>query len=157
MRSLIVLLMAMVICVPAIAEPSADAFQRCAACHLATGEGIPGAFPPLKNRVANIAATAEGRVYLVAVVNVGLMGSITVDGMPYMGVMPAQGALYDAQGISDVLNYSVQVIDAENVAAGWLPYTAAEVESLLAAGSASNGQESMKLRNSLMEQRPELQ
>jgi hypothetical protein len=157
MRTLRLFLLAMVICIPAAAEPSAEGYQRCSACHLAAGEGIPGAFPPLKNRVAKIASTAQGRAYLVSVVNVGLMGSITVDGTPYMGVMPAQGALYDAQGISEVLNYSVQVIDESNVAEDWVPYTAAEVESLLAEGGARNGQESLKLRNALLEQRPELQ
>ena len=38
-------------------EPDKADYQRCAACHLPTGEGIPGAFPPLKGRVAKIAAS----------------------------------------------------------------------------------------------------
>ena len=134
-----------------------EEFQRCAACHLPTGEGIPGAFPPLKNRVAALASTPEGRAYLVAVVNVGLMGSITVDGMPYMGVMPAQGSSYDAQGISRVLNYSVQVVDAKNASADWKSFSVEEVESLLESGGASNGQETMALRNALLAKYPELQ
>lgn len=132
-------------------------YQRCTACHLPTGEGIPGAFPPLKGRVADIAASDEGRSYLVSVVNAGLMGSITVNGVPYMGVMPAQGSSYDAAGISDVLNYSVQVIDQENVQPGWKPFSAEEVTELLKANATATSQSNGKLREALLEQYPELQ
>jgi mono/diheme cytochrome c family protein len=132
-------------------------YQRCAACHLPTGEGIPGAFPPIKGRVAKIAASDEGRSYLVSVVNAGLMGSITVDGISYMGVMPAQGSSYDAAGISDVLNYSVQVIDQANVQPGWKPFSAEEVTQLLKANAAATSQSNGKLREALLEQYPELQ
>jgi mono/diheme cytochrome c family protein len=132
-------------------------YQRCAACHLPTGEGVPGAFPPLKGRVAAFASSEEGRAYLVAVVNVGLLGSITIDGIPYMGVMPAQGSSYDAQGISRALNYSVQVIDAQNVGADWKPFTAEEVEAILETGGASTGSQALELRKSLLAKYPELQ
>jgi mono/diheme cytochrome c family protein len=134
----------------------AAAYQRCAACHLPGGEGIPGAFPPLKGRIAAMAASEEGRAYLVAVIQGGLMGSITVNGTPYMGVMPAQGASYDAQDISQVLNYAVQVIDSENVAADWAPFTADEVTRLLAANPTPTTQGSATLRQALLEQHPEL-
>ena len=160
MRNLRLVLLALLISSPLIADDSSsgsEEFQRCAACHLPTGEGIPGAFPPLKNRVAALASTPEGRSYLVAVVNVGLMGSITVDGMPYMGVMPAQGSSYNAQGISQVLNYSVLVVDAKNASADWKPFSAQEVESLLGTGEAANGQETMALRKVLLAKYPELQ
>ncbi len=140
------------------ADPTGEeSFQRCAACHLPTGEGIPGAFPPLKGRVASIAASDAGRTYLVAVVQAGLMGSITVNGIPYMGVMPAQGASYDALGISEVLNYSVQVLDKENAEADWTPFSADEVTSLIAANSSATGQGTAKLRQALLQQHPELQ
>lgn len=144
----------------AIAETTGSAgesgYQRCAACHLPGGEGIPGAFPPLQGRVASIAASEPGRAYLVAVVNAGLMGSITVDGIPYMGVMPAQGSSYDSQGISDVLNYTVQVIDKANTSADWTPYSAQEVAALIKANNSPTSQGSAKLRQALLEQYPEL-
>jgi mono/diheme cytochrome c family protein len=139
------------------AAPSAESFQRCAACHLATGEGIPGAFPPLKDRVASIATSSEGRIYLVSVVNSGLMGAITVAGTPYMGVMPAQGSVYDAAGISEALNHAVQVIDAENVESDWTPFSATEVQTILDNGQWTNGQETAKLRQKLLEKYPDLQ
>jgi hypothetical protein len=132
-------------------------YQRCAACHLPGGEGIPGAFPPLKGRVASIAASDEGRAYLVAVINAGLMGSITVDGVPYMGVMPAQGSSFDAAGISKVLNYTIQEIDQANVAADWKAFSAEEVQGLIEANSAATSQSNAKLREALLEKYPELQ
>ncbi len=159
MSNLRFLLVILAISGPAIAEDmnrSGEEYARCAACHLASGEGIPGAFPPLKNRVAKIAAITEGRAYLVSVVNAGLMGGITVDGIPYMGVMPAQGTSYDAQGISDALNYAIQVVDAGNVGPDWKPFSAEEVQSLLG-NSSKNGQESLQRRNALLEQNPDLQ
>ena len=84
------------------------------------------------------------------------MGSITVDGIPYMGVMPAQGSSYDSQGISDVLNYTVQVIDKANTSADWTPYSAQEVAALIKANNSPTSQGSAKLRQALLEQYPEL-
>ena len=138
-------------------QTGAASYQRCAACHLPTGDGIPGAFPPLKGRIASIASSEEGRSYLIAVVQAGLMGSITVNGTPYMGVMPAQGASYDAEGISDVLNYSVRVIDKDSALADWTPFSADEVASQLKEMGAITGQGNGKLRQALLEQHPELQ
>lgn len=131
-------------------------FQRCAACHLPGGEGIPGAFPPLKGRIANIAASQEGRAYLVGVVQAGLMGAITVDDIPYMGVMPAQGASYDASGISEVLNYAIQVLDGDNAKPDWAPFSAEEVAGLIKANSVPTSQGSAMRRQALHEQYPEL-
>lgn len=65
-------------------------FQRCVACHLVDGSGIPGAFPKLKGRLASIVQLDGGRDYLTMVVSSGLTGPITVAGSQYMGVMPAQ-------------------------------------------------------------------
>lgn len=147
----------LVVATAAGADNGEAAYQRCAACHLPTGEGIPGAFPPLKGRVARIAASEEGRAYLVAVVNAGLMGSITVDGMPYMGVMPAQGSLYDAAGIGEVLNYAVQVLDGDNAPADWQPFTAEEVAGLIEANAAATSNSNAGLRQALLEKHPDLQ
>ena len=84
---------------PAEAAPQPDgaaAYKRCAACHLATGAGVPGAFPPLAGNVKSLAQTAEGRRYLALVVIRGVSGPLTVEGKGYRGVMPAQGDLDDA-------------------------------------------------------------
>ena len=84
---------------PATAATQPDgaaAYKRCAACHLATGAGVPGAFPPLAGNVNSLAQTAEGRRYLALVVIKGVSGPLTVEGKSYRGVMPAQGDLDDA-------------------------------------------------------------
>ena len=67
------------------AEYSGDAFATCSACHLPDGVGVPGAFPPVRNRAATIAGLDGGRDYLITVVTYGLMGTIQVDGVGYNG------------------------------------------------------------------------
>jgi len=136
---------------------SAESFQRCAVCHLATGEGVPGAFPPLRGRIADIAASPEGRNYLIAVVNTGLMGSITIGGIPYMGVMPAQGPSHDAKSIRDALNYSVQVLDRDNVQPDWQPFSIDEVRRVISAEPATSAMENGRLRQDLLSKYPSLQ
>ncbi|MFT6286757.1 MAG: hypothetical protein ACJA09_001509 [Alcanivorax sp.] len=73
-----------------------------------------------------------------------------------MGVMPAQGTVYDAAGISEALNHSVQVIDAENVASDWTPFSASEVQTILDDGTSENSQATAKLRRQLLEKYPDL-
>ncbi|MBS0477338.1 MAG: cytochrome c [Proteobacteria bacterium] len=76
--------------------------QPCAACHLPSGAGVPGAFPPLRANFVALAKLPEGRRYIVSVVTRGLSGAIAVDGKRFIGNMPAQ-ALGDDQ-IAKVLN-----------------------------------------------------
>ena len=137
-------------------DAGASAYQRCAACHLAGGEGVPGAFPPLTGRIAEMAVTPDGRQYLIAVVNSGLMGSITIDGISYMSVMPAQGSLYDEQGISDVLNYSIQVLDAANISDDWQPFTLQEVVETLSTQKGSSAMSNARMREALYAKYPAL-
>lgn len=89
------------------ADDGATIYKRCAACHLADGAGVPGAFPPLKADVRSLATTAAGRRYLALVVIRGVSGPITVAGKAYRGTMPAQAGLNDAQ-VAAVLNHVVR-------------------------------------------------
>lgn len=77
---------------------------NCASCHQATGQGVPGAFPPLAGHVPDILAAEGGRDYLVNVLLYGLQGEIQVQGQTYNGVMPAWQQLSDQQ-LADVLTY----------------------------------------------------
>lgn len=80
-------------------------YTACGACHMPDGAGVAGAFPPLRNRIGEIAATPRGREYLIAVILDGLSGPITVGGVSYTGFMqPHRQSLGDEQ-ISAVLNY----------------------------------------------------
>lgn len=58
---------------------------RCAACHQATGAGVPGAFPPLDGSEW----LAGNPRRLAALVLHGVTGPITVKGVRYSGAMPA--------------------------------------------------------------------
>ena len=108
MRSLAALAIILAAPVSASADGAAD-FARCAACHLPSGAGVPGAFPPFAADFRSLTAEPDGRRYLALVVTRGAAGSITVDGKPYHGVMPAQSSLDDG-AVAAVLNYIARSI-----------------------------------------------
>lgn len=76
--------------------------SNCAACHQATGTGIPGAFPPLAGHVP--ALYEASRTLLPDVLLFGLQGEITVNGTTYNGSMPAWPQLSDAE-IAAVIDF----------------------------------------------------
>ncbi len=129
---------AVVLAMPSAAQPSAvpdgaTAYKRCAACHLATGMGVPGAFPPLQKDFRERAAQAEGRRYLVLAVVKGLSGPITVEGKAYRGVMPAQSGLDDAT-IAAILNHVGTSV--AKVGPPFKPYAVAEIGAAKSWGAA---------------------
>ena len=71
---------------------------KCASCHQANGEGVPGAFPPLAGN-PNVADAA----YVESVIVNGQSGPIEVLGQQYDGVMPPV-ALSSAE-LADVVAY----------------------------------------------------
>ncbi|MFT9294167.1 MAG: cytochrome c [Acetobacter orientalis] len=77
---------------------------NCAVCHQAGGVGMPGQFPVLKGRIDKIAATPEGKAYLMDVVLNGLHGPIQAGGMSYAGFMPTFKGLSD-DDLAAVLSY----------------------------------------------------
>ncbi|SDM47858.1 Cytochrome c, mono-and diheme variants [Oryzisolibacter propanilivorax] len=64
---------------------------QCAACHQATGKGLPGVFPPLDGSEW---VKGEPRV-LANILLHGINGEITVAGTSYQGAMPAFAQLSD--------------------------------------------------------------
>lgn len=92
---------------------------NCAACHQPTGQGLPGAFPPL----AQSDFLQGNRREVMTAALFGLSGPITVNGQDYNGVMPSMGYLTD-QELADVLTYvfaswgnSLPAVSVEEVAA----------------------------------------
>ena len=66
---------------------------QCAACHQATGAGLPGVFPPLDG-----AEWVQGEPRVLANILLhGITGEITVKGNKYQGAMPAFPQLSDAE------------------------------------------------------------
>ena len=91
---------------PVVFEPDAAKGEKlfltnCAACHQATGLGVPGAFPPL---VKSVWVTgSEDRI--IKAVLAGFAGEIEVNGVKYNGNMPGIGAgLKDSQ-VAHIITY----------------------------------------------------
>lgn len=79
--------------------------QNCFACHLPTGEGIAGVFPPLAKSDYMMA----DRERTIRIVLKGLNGPITVNGQAYNGVMPPQSDILTEEQMADVLMYVTNV------------------------------------------------
>jgi mono/diheme cytochrome c family protein len=78
--------------------------QICVTCHLPTGEGVAGTFPPL---AGSEFATAANPVVPIRIVLRGMQGPVTVKGAQYNGVMAPFGTgveLSDEQ-VAAVLTY----------------------------------------------------
>ncbi|WP_338731058.1 c-type cytochrome [Mangrovimonas cancribranchiae] len=71
----------------------------CIACHMANGEGVPKAFPPLAK--SDYLMTDISRA--IKIVKYGQQGEITVNGKVYNGSMTPLGL--SNKEIADVLNY----------------------------------------------------
>jgi len=118
-------------------------FQTCAACHQATGTGVPGVYPALAGSEW-VTGTEE---HLVRIMLHGLTGPVKVEGKDYNGNMPAFGPgggfNWSDEKISYVLTYIRQEwgnkageITAEKVkeirekAARAKPWSAEELEAI---------------------------
>ena len=66
---------------------------QCAACHQASGQGLPGVFPPLDGSEW---VQGEPRV-LANILLHGVTGELTVKGQTYQGAMPSFQQLGDAE------------------------------------------------------------
>jgi mono/diheme cytochrome c family protein len=95
---------------------------NCAACHQASGQGIPGAFPPLAGHSHQLYEAS--RTFLLDVILFGLQGQISVGGVAYNGLMPAWPQLSDEE-IAAVANFITVEWDGEP--AGFAAFTAEEV------------------------------
>ena len=74
---------------------------NCSACHQTTGEGIPGAFPPLKG---NAAVDNDDPALHIHTVLQGAHG-VTIGGVKYTSVMPPFAGQPSDADIADIVNY----------------------------------------------------
>lgn len=73
---------------------------QCAACHQATGKGLPGVFPPLDG-----SEWVQGEPRIVANILLhGITGEIEVEGQKFSGQMPSFHQLSDAE-LAGVASY----------------------------------------------------
>ncbi len=120
----------------------ANIYKRCAACHQASGAGVPGVYPKLGAQVARFAANPQGRAYLITVVSAGIMGELKIDGRAYNGYMPAQAGLGDEQ-VAALLNH---VVGGVAKASSAKLFTTDEVKAVRAEHASAKPTETMKLR-----------
>ena len=131
-------------------------YAVCAACHLPDGNGVPGAFPPLRNRSAAMASMEDGREYLIAVVSYGLMGTIKAGGTTYAGVMPGHKETMPAELIAAVLNYVVfELNDTNDAAQGIEPFTVAEVNKVQSGITGGSPMTTSQIRSRLLQRHGE--
>ena len=74
---------------------------NCMACHQVTGQGLPGAFPPL----AASDWVGKDPNMLARIVIAGMQGPITVNGTEYNSIMAPLGAILSDDDIANVLTY----------------------------------------------------
>jgi cytochrome c oxidase cbb3-type subunit II len=74
---------------------------NCSACHQANGEGLPGAFPPLKG---NDVVNHDDATQHIHVVLHGLQAA-RVGGVVYGGVMPPFAATLNDAEVADIIDY----------------------------------------------------
>jgi mono/diheme cytochrome c family protein len=106
--------------------------QTCMACHQATGQGIPGAFPPL----AGVDYVTGDPKRLIAIVVKGITGPMTVKGNTYVAGMISPvltfPQLKDDKNLADVLNH-VRNSFGNTSAVAITPEMVAEVRQALGA------------------------
>lgn len=76
-------------------------YSQCVACHTASGEGQPGLYPPLKASEFVI----HGEKRLVAILQHGVTGALTVNGKPFNGQMQPLGAGMTDKQLAQLLSY----------------------------------------------------
>src|SRR5690606_12778887 len=104
----------------ALVDGAAVFAARCAACHQANGQGLPGVFPPL----AGSEWVTGDATRLAKILLHGVQGPITVKGVTYSGAMPGFKDQLDDAAIAAVASYArsqwgngAAPVDADTVAA----------------------------------------
>lgn len=139
----------------AAAQDGAKLYQPCKACHLASGKGVPGAFPPLGDQIAALAGSREGRAYLPLVIKRGMIGVLNVDGMSYRGAMPARPQ-YGSAEVATLLNYILTDIVGD-AGAEASPFTPEEVQASWDGHPKARGKAVLALRPDLSSPAPAAQ
>lgn len=82
--------------------PGAQLYSaRCASCHQAAGEGVPGLYPPLEN---DPVVVADDPTRHIQVVLFGLAGE-TIDGVDYPTIMPGWADQLTDEEVAAVVNH----------------------------------------------------
>lgn len=116
----------------------------CFACHGAQGQGTAGIAPALAGPLAPVLARPEGRGYVLRVLLHGLSGRIVSQGQTFVGAMPAQAALTDADLVA--LGAHLAALNGHE----GTPFDAAEVAAARAESPAPSHKALRELRARVM-------
>lgn len=139
-----------------IVEEVADGaklYKRCASCHLPTGEGVPGAFPPLVDRLGPLTLSESGREYLILTTLYGVGGKMDIDGTVYSGLMPAQPGMSDLKTAA-VLNYIIEEFNSK-MSETFVSFTKDEIEKVRANNDRLSGRKVYEKRTAAFGQEAE--
>ncbi len=120
--------------------------QFCSGCHMANGQGNPGAFPPVANSIGSFVKAKEGRALLVHIVAFGIQGQLKSHGKTYSGFMPPFAQLSNAQ-VADLYNFILNEWNKKLLPKDFKPFTADEVAKYRA--KAMTAADVLKERNAL--------
>ena len=130
-----------------VSKTGEQVFITCSACHLPSGEGIPGAFPSLQS-LPKVIPQEGGKDYLISVVLQGLNGQIQSNGNTFNGFMQAFAPTFNDEEVAEVLNYVLQHIGKATLT-GEQMIVPAEVATIREQIKAGNWPKSHALRQSL--------
>lgn len=99
--------------------------QRCAVCHQATGDGVPGIYPPLKDTIGAYVGLPQGRTFLIHLLLFGMDGRINSQGAVYEGLMPPAADLSDSD-LAETINYVLRTLNAATLPRHFHPFSAFE-------------------------------
>jgi cytochrome c oxidase cbb3-type subunit II len=84
-----------------VAEGAKLFAANCAVCHQASGEGIPGVFPPLKGNVVVLGSDPTQRIRVLLE---GIQGA-NIAGTVYSSPMPPFGITLSDKQVADIIDY----------------------------------------------------
>ena len=118
---------------PARAEAPLAFQQRCAVCHQASGSGVPGIYPPLKDTIGAYLRLPQGRTFLIHLLLFGMVGKIKAQDDIYEGLMPPAADLSDSD-LAEAINYVLRTLNSTTLPHDFKPFTAMEFKTARASG-----------------------
>jgi hypothetical protein len=97
-------------------------------CHQASGEGVPGIYPPINGTIGKYVKLPLGRTFLVHLLLFGMSGEINSKGTIYEGLMPPVNDFSD-QELAEAINYVLRKLNSHELPSGFKSITAAEFKA----------------------------
>jgi mono/diheme cytochrome c family protein len=127
-RFLVAWFFLLLVVAPARAQAPLAFQHRCAVCHQASGSGVPGIYPPLKDTIGAYTRLPQGRTFLIHLLLFGMDGAIESHGAIYEGLMPPAADLSDGD-LAEILNYVLSALNGATLPGDFKPLTPIDFET----------------------------